>query len=311
MWFKNAQLYTVTLSAQHLKVLRDDPLFEETIQKKTFRPCMAQELTSIGFSPLFGRKVPAFTFTHAEHHFVKVTEENKMLPSSVIKMALEEETDKQEAELGRPLRKQEIQTLKSALVNKLLAQAFVSRRDMLVYINSKTGIVAVSASSAKRAELALAMLREAFDGTFPAKRLQPRCAVEDRMTSWIDKAELPPVFELGNDAVLKTADEAGGTVRVTREDLTSEEIKCHISAGKVITDLQLVYQNELSLVLSSDLTLKRLRPEDQFLEKNLPEKSADAVADMQATLILQGDLLTSVVTDIMRLFDCEGLQVAG
>ena len=162
----------------------------------------------------------------------------------------------------------------------------------------------MSVSSAKRAERAIAMLREAFS-TFPAKCFQPRCVVEDRMTSWISNNDLPNVFTLGNDATLKSTDDEGGTVKVSKEDLSSDEIAVHINAGKVITDLQLIFEDTVMCVLSSDLTVKRMRPLDQFLEKNLPEKSDDAVADMAAHLCLQGEVLTSLIDSISEIFDCE------
>lgn len=305
MWFKNAQIYGLKLTPEQNALLKDEVKFEEVLQQKAFRPCMAQELSTIGFAPLFGRDVPAMSFSTGPHHFVRLLEETKLLPSSVIKVALEEEVEKKESALGRDLQKNEIQALKTAITGQLLERAFSSQRDMLVYINSEQGLAVVSVSSAKRAERAIAMLREAFGGSFPAKHFQPRCVVEDRLTSWIEKQELPQVFALGSDATLKSNDDLGATVRVSRDDLLSDEVLGHIKAGKVITELQLIFEDSASFVLTSDLVLKRLRPEDQYLEQNLPEKTDDAVADMQSILMIQADLLDSIAACLIKTFDCE------
>ncbi len=305
MWFKSAQIYGLKLTAEQLALLRDDAKMEEILQQKAFRPCMAQELSTIGFAPLFGKLSEQMSFSQGNHRFLRLLEETKLLPSSVIKVALEDEISKKESALGRELHKNEIQTLKTAITGQLLERAFSSQREMLVCINFEQGYALVSVSSAKRAERAIAMLREAFGGTFPAKHYQPRCVVEDRLTSWIENQELPQVFTLGCDAILKSIDDLGGTVRVSRDDLSSEEILGHIKAGKVITELQVLFEDDISLVLTSDLVLKRMRPEDQYLEQNLPGKSDDALADMQSVLIVQADLFDRLIACLIKTFDCE------
>ncbi len=305
MWFKNAQIFTVELSDQHLSAFNDEQKLEEILKAKAFRPCMAQEISTIGFAPVLGRHTNAFAFSNNHCHFMKLIEETKLLPSSVIKTALEDEIETQEAKLQRTLRKNEVQTLKTALTNKLLSQAFSAQREMLVMVNSQKGFCLVSVSSAKRAERAIAMLREAFEGTFPARHFQPRCVVEDKMTSYLSTQDLPQIFTLGFDATLKSSDEDGGVVKVSKEDLKADEILAHINAGKVVTEMQLTYVDSLSLVLTSELSLKRLRPEDLYLERNLPDSADDEAADAQANLILQGELLTSLTTDLKELFECE------
>ncbi len=305
MWFKNARIYAVELSAEHKHIFGSEELLENTIREKAFRPCQAQEVSTMGFAPVFGRHTNAYTFTNAACHFFKIIEECKLLPSQVVRTELETLVEEKESELKRQLRKNEVITLKTALVNDLLSRAFSSRREMLVMVNSNKSYCLVSVSSAKRAEKAVAMLREAFGGTFPARHFQPRCAVEDKMTSWLTSDSLPQVFSLGFDTTLKSSDDAGGTIKASREDLTSGEIAGHISAGKVVTELQLTFEDSISLVLDSDLGLKRLRPEDQYLERNLPEKLDDAIADMQSHLIIQSQLLTSLTDSIKSIFDCE------
>ena len=150
MWFKNAQIYGLKLTPEQNALLKDEVKFEEVLQQKAFRPCMAQELSTIGFAPLFGRDVPAMAFSTGPHHFVRLLEETKLLPSSVIKVALEEEVEKKESALGRDLQKNEIQALKTAITGQLLERAFSSQRDMLVYINSEPACCARPSAALSR-----------------------------------------------------------------------------------------------------------------------------------------------------------------
>ena len=66
----------------------------------------------------------------------------------------------------------------------------------------------------------------------------------------------------------------------------------------------MTFDDSLILVLCSDLSCKRLKPTDQYLERNLPEKSDDAIADMQAHLVLQGELLQNLGKTILETFNC-------
>ncbi len=51
--------------------------------------------------------------------------------------------------------------------------------------------------------------------------------------------------------------------------------------------------------------IKKIKPSDIYLEKNLPEKSDDAIADAEALLVIQGDILTSLTQYLMEIFDCD------
>lgn len=120
-----------------------------------------------------------------------------------------------------------------------------------------------------------------------------------------DATTLPKRFTFGSETTLKSTDEDGGIIRASKEDLTSEEIAVHLEAGKVATEIGLSFDESLELTLTSDLALKKLKPTDIYLEKNLPEKSDDETADAQALLVLQGELLSELCDYLMEIFSCD------
>ena len=305
MWFKNVRLYSVELDDTLKGIFNKESLLEERLQSVSFHPTGQLELSSCGFGPVFGRNTEAFSFSHDHNHFFRFIEENKLLPSSIVNQALLDEIELKEQELNRSLKKSEKAALKTALLNKMMAQAFATRRELVIWVNSRYGFVGVSASSAKRAESALTILRKALGGSFPAKSFNPRCVVDDRLTNFLYKNDLPENFSLGNDAVLKSNDDTGATVRVSKEDLTTEEVLNHIKAKKVVTELQLNFAECVQFVITNELALKRVTLEDQYLEQNLPQKSDDKLADLQGFLIVEGDVLTNLVSQVTKVFDCD------
>ena len=302
MWFKNARFYTVDLK-EILPVLKDPTLTEEALEKAKFTPCQAQEVATIGFAPLFGPHTP-YHFSTGPHFFFKLTEESKLLPSSVVKANLQELTDAKEIELKRQLQKSEKEALKAAVTNKLLAQAFATRRDFLIWCNTDKNIVGISVTSAKRAERALALLREAFS-TFPAKLLTPRCLVDERITTWLTQNTLPEKFKYGSETTLKSKDEDGGVIRASKEDLTSEEIAVHLQAGKVATEIGLNFEDSIEFTLTQEIALKKIKLADIYVEKNLPKGGDDEIADAQAELVLQGDIFEQLSDYLLEIFDCD------
>lgn len=305
MWFKNARIYKVDLDENLKSIFNNPTLLEDCINKARFKPVGDMELSSAGFTPVLGRHTEAYSFSFDNNHFFKITEETKLLPKAVINQAFLDEIDNKEQELQRPLTKPEKQALKSALTQKMTAQAFKSKKDLILMVNTKHNFAIIGVTSAKRAEEACALLRQAL-GSFPAKSYQPRCVVEERLTSFVTQDDqLPQGFTLGFDTVLKSNTDEGGTVRISKEELTTKEVTNHIAAGKVITDLQLNYDQSVSFVLSQDLGIKRIALDDQYLERNLPQKTDDATADLQGFLIVQAEILTRLVGAITQAFDCD------
>ncbi len=302
---KNVRLYSVALDDQLKQLFAQETELEAAISALRLKPLATGDVSSYGFTPLFGRGTQAYTFSHDGNHFFRFAEENKLMPTSVVNQVVADEIENREEELGRPLKKDEKKALKQGIVTKMLEQAFVTRRDLLIWVNSKQGYVGVSVTAAKRAENAISFLRKALGGSFPAKPFQPRCVVEDRMTGFITKGDLPETFTLGYDTVLKSNDDTGATVRVSKENLTAAEIISHITAGKIVTELQLSFNEIATFVLAQDLTIKRLALEDQYLEQNLPKSSGDKVADQQSMILIEGETLTELVRALTRAFQCE------
>lgn len=304
MWFKNARIYSVELSDELLSIFRNPEQLESAISKVKFKPVAPSEMSSSGFAPIYGRASDLYTFTNAGCCFLKILEAKKLLPSTIVNQAVAEEIEIRENQLKRPLKKDEKSAIKTAILQKMISQAFVSRKESYVWINYDKGLVATSASSASAAESAIALVREAF-GTFPAKPLSPKVSVEGTLSEFVRTNDLPNNLTLGFNAVLKSIGDEGATVRISRDDLTSDEVINHLDAGKEVTELQLFLESELSFMLSNDLCVKRIAVSDLYMEQNLPEKTDDPVADFQGFMIVESDVLTTIGLNILKTFKCE------
>lgn len=302
MSIKNLRFYTVDTGDIN-DILKNDTTTEEKLNEVAFRPCAKDELSSVGFVPVFDG-TDALHFSCGNNHFFKVAEEAKILPSSTVKREIKNVILVKENELKRTLKKSEKDAIKAAVANKLLSQALTSYKEFLIWLNPKEKIVGVATTSAKKAEGAIALLRAAFT-TFPAQLLSPQTMPELVMTEWLkNPLTLPEIFHFGNDTTLKSTDEDGATIKASKEDLTSEEISIHLDS-KVVKEISLHYDITADIKLTSDLVIKSFKPVDLYLEKTLPEKSDNPVADAQALLIIEADILASLCPKLLEVFKCK------
>ena len=83
MSIKNLRFYTVDTGDIN-DILKNDTTIEEKLNEVAFRPCAKDELSSVGFVPVFDG-TDALHFSSGDNHFFKVAEEAKILPSSTVK----------------------------------------------------------------------------------------------------------------------------------------------------------------------------------------------------------------------------------
>lgn len=302
MSIKNLHFYTVDTSAIN-DILKNATLLEEKLNDVKFVPCEKTDLSSVGFVPIFDGTEPLH-FSSGNDYFFKIAEETKLLPSSAVKREVKKVIDAKVQELKRLLKKSEKDAIKAAISNKLVAQALTSYKEFLIWLNPDKKIVGVATTSAKKAESAIALLRAAFS-TFPAQVLAPQTVPELVMTEWLrNPISLPDCFKFGNDTTLSSTDEDGATIKATKEDLTSEEISIHLDS-KVVKEISLHYDITADIKLTSDLVIKSFKPVDLYLQNTLPEKSDDPVADAQALLIIEADILSSLCPKLLEVFKCK------
>lgn len=281
MWFRNLLVYRLT---------QDVPFAAEALEAalatKLARSCASQELTTYGFIAPFGKGEDA-PLVHVSGDFLLVAarKEERILPGSVVRDALKEKVEQIEAEQMRKVYKKERDQLKDEIVMSFLPRAFVRRSATFAAIAPKLGLILVDSASAKRAEDLLSTLREVL-GSLPVRPLTVKMAPTAIMTDWVKSQQAAADFFVLDECELRDTAEDGGVVRCKRQDLTSEEIQLHLSAGKLVTQLSLAWQDKLSFVLDDKLVVKRLRFEDLLQDQAAQDGGDDNLGQLDASFTL-------------------------
>ncbi|HBC6054780.1 TPA: recombination-associated protein RdgC [Proteus mirabilis] len=261
-FFKNAIVYRMTrdiqISAEQL---------EEALKTLAFTPCSSQDMSRTGWVSPLGNHGEMLTHVAGNQVLLCIKKEEKILPSTVIKETLQEKIEKLESEQGRKLKKTEKATLKDEVIHSLLPRAFSKYSQTQIWIDLDKQRIIVDASSSKRAENSLALLRKTI-GSLPVIPLHTEQPVELTLTEWVRNNDAPSGFMLHDEAELKTVLEEGGIAKFKKQDLSSDEIAIHIEAGKHVTQLSMEWKERINFTLTDSFMLKKISLSDVLKEHN-------------------------------------------
>lgn len=281
MWFRNLLVYRLTQPVS----LNEETLIK-ALESKLAKPCTFQELSTYGFIAPFGKSVDA-PLTHVSQNFylIAARKEERILPASVVKEALQEKVDVIEARDARKVYKKEKDQLKDEVIQDLLPRAFSRKKVTYAAIAPELGLIFVDTTSTAKAEELLSTLREAL-GSLPLRPLSVKVAPSATLTDWVKTQNASGAFHVLEDCELRDTFEDGGIIRCKRQDLSSDEIQTHLTSGKVITQLALMWQDKLSFILDDKLAIKRIKFEDLLLDEADKEGGDDEASQFDATFLL-------------------------
>ncbi|MFZ5466500.1 MAG: recombination-associated protein RdgC [Pseudomonadota bacterium] len=294
MWFRALSLFPLT---SPLPFGLDE--LEAALGNQPFRPCGTLELSSAGFEPVLGHKAQAFVHAAEGVWTVRWVSEEKRLPGGFVRDQLADKVMEYEAREGHAPGSREKKEMREGIEHALLPRLIPRRRRMFASIDAERGWVIVDGAASKQAEALVGAIRQAT-GTLPVSPWRTQEDWSAAMTQWLATRQLPEGFTLEQTCVLTSQDEEGGTATLRKHDLTVDEVKVHLAAGKKVTRLGLVWRDRMSFVLDAGGVLRSLKPTDVLLEPLEQADDDDAMARMDQTLALQNMTLRALVEDLNK-----------
>ena len=228
---------------------------------------------------------------------VALKKEEKVLPAGVIRDILDERVAEIQENEGRNVGRKEKQELKEQITDDLLPRAFTRSSRCEAVFDTRNGFLLVNSASPNKADNLLTKLREALSGleaSLPNTKQSPASL----MTDWLLRGACEGGFELDSDCELKGSGDVAATVKVSKQDLTADEVVQHVKNGKTVTQLGLVWREQIAFVLTQDFTLKRIQYLD-VLQEEAESHGDDAASLTFASQILMTDALSTLLQELV------------
>ncbi|MDO8908160.1 MAG: recombination-associated protein RdgC [Pseudohongiella sp.] len=261
MWFKTVRLYRLSPDF----VLPWDAL-EDQLAAQIFQPCGKSEAARVGWVSPLGRDGELLSHRLGDCVMFCLRKEERLLPSAVVNEAVQEKIDEIEDAQDRKVYRKEKLQLKDDVIATLMPRAFTRNRVLFAYLDLKQKLMVVNTGSAAAAEELISTLRESL-GSLPLSLLDVNNAPMAVMTQWLRDHKATDHFVIDQDCELINPMEEGNVVRARSQDLTADEIRAHLDAGKQVKKLGVVWNDAVACVINADLSLSRLRFEDMVLEQ--------------------------------------------
>ena len=245
---------------------------EENLQKTPFTECGLTQERSFGWVPPRGEAHGALAEAVAGQYILKFMTESKAVPASVLNRKVKERVAQIEAATGRKPGKKEAKELKEEAKLTLLPMAFTKQAATTVWIDTEQRLLIVDAGNQGRADEIVTCLVKALDG-LSLTELQTTTSAGIAMAEWLTTQEPPAGFSIDRECELKATDDSKAVVRYSKHPLDIEEVKQHITSGKVPTKLAMTWDDRVSFVLTDNMLVKKISFLDVVFEGNKPEDS--------------------------------------
>ena len=279
MWFKNLVFFQLTDTEQFnsndlVSKIPDFPLHE----------CGSQEEFTFGWLPLI-RNSEQWTLASDRCLLMRAGKEEKVLPSAVVREAVESKVAEIELMEGRKVGRKEKSDLKDELVFSLRPKAFSKRTDIWAYIDLQAKLLVVNSTNQSMIEQLFKHLQHTL-GSFPMAPLPAQVSPASVMTDWLISNSLPASLETGDEVEIQDTSEDKAKIRFKSLEPLSEDVTQHLQQGMLVKQLALKWTDKLSFVLNDDLTLRKVKFDDSLKEAAFNDSQGGGLADMDADFAL-------------------------
>ena len=283
MWFKNL----IVFQFDQVPDFTEDNL-EAALEKNSFKPCSPQEPQSLGWTTPMGQLSEKFCHAGAGFFLMTAKREERILPASVVKEAVDLKVLEIELAEDRKLGRKQKMEIRDQLTFEMMPRAFTRSTRIQGMVLPKQKLLVIDAASRNKAEEWASLLRYSL-GSLEVKPVTLKQSLSGLFSDWLSgKKGLPNQIEPGEECVMQSTEDQGAVIRCRHQDLSGKEISVHLDAGKVVTQLAIEWNQSLSFVINENAEIKRLRFSDTIVEQVETDGVNDEAAEFDARFALLG-----------------------
>lgn len=272
---------------------------ERMLLAHEFQPCAPTQHKSTGFfSPR--HEHGALVESIDGNLILQVTSEVRRVPPQALNKRIKEICDLFEERNGRKPGKVQRKEIREQATLELLPGAFPARSCVRIWLSVALGLVVLDTSSMLRSDEVGMLLVSCIPG-LQLQPIQTAMSPAGAMTAWLASGDAPYQFTFGRECELRSTDEMRSFVRYGRHSLDMDQVKEHVTQGKVSTKLALTWRDRVSFVLDDCMRLKKLTFLDVVFESKLANAGhIDKGEAFDADVAIMAGELQSLLPDLFE-----------
>ncbi len=301
MWYKNLRIYQITRDLN----LSESEL-QDLLEKSSFRPCPKHLSETAGWvAPLTENNIEdedTAQLLYLKDGFniaLKLRIQERVLPAAVVKEALEQRVYEREVAEGRTVFLREKRQLKDEIIAEFTPKAFTRSHYIQGYWDTAINRLMIDANSASRAEKFLRCLRESL-GSLPVVPFEAKTSPAFTMTQWLLNGTKSTTIQLSDECELRSTGEEAAIVRLRNQELSADEVRAHLDAGKQAVKIRLSWRDGIEATLAEEGSLSRLRFSDDIKALDASYSKEEALQRMAHEFSVMVIQLNSFSDDLIK-----------
>ncbi|MFC4891572.1 recombination-associated protein RdgC [Pseudofrancisella aestuarii] len=286
MFFKNLTAFKITdVNIDYL---------EESLNKLAFKPCSNLQKSSRGFINPFVKDDEKCLFRFNHLAAFCLLNEDKLLPAQVINEQAQEHIE--ELELTRYVSKKEKTQIKEDVEQRLLPQAFSKFKKTFGYLDLTNNYLVINSVSDKQVTEVLELLQRC------ELKFEPVIKEEtDILTTWLVDNAYPVDVELADKCKLTSAvGDSIANISCQGSGMLNDNIKAFIDNGGYITELAIVWREQLAMVTNTKFQFKSIKFLDGIKDLNKEDNHSH-----EADLLLMADVFTDLINTMQSWMETD------
>ncbi len=279
---------------------------DEMLAAQAFQPIGATQDLSAGFIPPRGFDNGQLVESVAGQRIVAVAIETKSVPGDIVREKTDEACQRIEDETGRKPGKKERRQIMEDMRLALLPTAFPKKVHIPVWLDAERRHLVIGTTAQAKVDTVVSLLVQAVSGLRLAM-LNTTTSPQAAMTQWLlaeTPDDWPDNLNIERETVLQSQGDDGATVKFSRHHLANDEVKKHVSEGKLPTALALNWDGKVSFVMTDCLQFKKVQFLDGVMDGG-DEYEDRFDADVALATGLLGPMLDGVVYALNGEFEVQ------
>lgn len=296
MLFKQVQLFNLNkeISIKTSSVL-------PKLEALQFTPCLPSFPSSCGWAAPLQEEHAPLVHQAGKYLVFCVQHEEKILPASVVRDAVEEKIKEIEQREDRKVYAKEKRDMRTEMTQTMLPKAFSKKALVYGYIDTEEQLLVLNTTHKERTKIFLSLLKKSLDVDATPLKLKKVGYV---LTQWINSDAVPKGVTILDKSVLQDPNQVQRIIRTQAQDIYSTPMQDFLKEGFEIKQLALAWQDAIEFTIAEGLIIKNIKYRDELLSAS-EEEIEHAAQKFDANFIIMAETFNQLVPVLLEEFVSE------